>query len=1506
VTRRRTATLALDGAPPISLGLRRFVLRSVGPPAARFHPLDLDLVTPDDTVARRALCVLTNTGGKSTLLKLLSSVVNPGTTSLIGKGGMADMVLATDTSHVVLEWQEADGSRFVTGWSAQWDGLQKPQTGTKGLRQCWYTFRVGRFGIDDLPFEHDGRRVRWDEYQRQLRALFGEYPTSAGLIADTQTDWRRTLAQRTHIDSELFMYQARMNAAESGAAALVTRLKTPEAVVGFFVEAFDDDTRTADMFHQVDAYIRQAAGRKTMEVHADLCAELVEALTHFGNENGNHLAALDMERLEIELQRELAGAVQSRATVEAARAAEAAEALEAENARLAATNRAIDGDEDRRKQYLYLEAEMRRDAALAAELEAESAALQTDLRRDAWAAVPAVQAHDRASAAHRQAQAAFDAAETELAPLRQQVELSASRLVAGLNAQAASAATAAQEAGRRVEEAREAQRLAAGRRDAAIRAGARLDAELRAADQRVRRAEQLLADARRSGDVAASETASDASTRWLGVRDTSWESRRLAAGERERARRAHHDAERSRGVAEITRREAETAVRGADETLAQAAASVAGLLANPEMAAVAGATSEEVPPHRAVPAAVAASAAVTVDGQAEAVERSAADTYADLRSVEEELERLADTDLLDAGEEVAKALGVLREARIGSLTGWGWLESMVAPEDRLAFIAARPDIANGVVVNDPARLDDARKALEKAGLLPRLAVAVTTSRAANSTADALPGVDAVPGRFVVEPHPGLYDKDKAEEEIRRLEERRDLLSSRLAEQTARGRELRDAASFARRHAETWPERRIAEVEAQRSAAELRRQEAAEREAEASADLRDAARVEEAATTCERSAAEQERGASAAWQRLVRAVEAESAAAAHLVARPGIVEQMERHESETRLAAQDVASADAQAQMAAAEQRESEGVGRTAREKAAQIGAAPAAKVPPEPVHVLDAQHSEVSERLANEAAGRDHYGTLERATEALTRAAEPLTAFGEEVLGLTRQLADSVLAGSPDAVRSQAVAAVEAWKMAVNRTSLCRRDVEQWSKTAEIHRPTDRVVHATLRPDEVPADADDAARRATELIAQLLERRALRDRQQAARDAAAQAKVAAAEAAGAFGRLLSPQDGPVAGAEPYPGHVDSAKADLDERRKAVEYAKDLVSEARVNRQEATNGVNKRASDKRWGDITDSLKELCVTASADTLADHGPRFLEGLRTREASLRADIAELDTHRSAVIDSLGQTCDQLQRSLRRVKSASTIPANVFGVGGQQAIMIDFKRLPPEAANAALSETVNEWAASGADVHDAKARQARLMQALSVTVERRPEAGRWSVKLLKPRIDGDVTYCSPDRVSREYSGGQELTLAVLLYCTLAAVRADDRGGSDRPPGLLLLDNPFGAASSERLIQMQQELAAAADVQLFCFTALSEPSILNGFNGPGTFRQTLRNDRDQRNGHQHVRAIGAGETVQRRVAVHLAGPDLEAGEESRVSGVAYQTKPPFPAEPPVTMLDGDG
>ncbi len=90
------------------------------------------------------------------------------------------------------------------------------------------------------------------------------------------------------------------------------------------------------------------------------------------------------------------------------------------------------------------------------------------------------------------------------------------------------------------------------------------------------------------------------------------------------------------------------------------------------------------------------------------------------------------------------------------------------------------------------------------------------------------------------------------------------------------------------------------------------------------------------------------------------------------------------------------------------------------------------------------------------------------------------------------------------------------------------------------------------------------------------------------------------------------------------------------------------------------------------------------------------------------------------------------------------------------------------------------------------------------------------------------------------------LTLAVLVYCALSGVRSAHRPGGARPPGTLILDNPFGTASAETLIAMQHRLAAHTGLQLVCATGLHDAGIAAAFTGPGSVIVKLRNDGDLR------------------------------------------------------------
>jgi hypothetical protein len=122
-------------------------------------------------------------------------------------------------------------------------------------------------------------------------------------------------------------------------------------------------------------------------------------------------------------------------------------------------------------------------------------------------------------------------------------------------------------------------------------------------------------------------------------------------------------------------------------------------------------------------------------------------------------------------------------------------------------------------------------------------------------------------------------------------------------------------------------------------------------------------------------------------------------------------------------------------------------------------------------------------------------------------------------------------------------------------------------------------------------------------------------------------------------------------------------------------------------------------------------------------------------------------------------------------------------------------------------------------------------------------------VDMLKP---DSVLRTERQRVSEirdVFSGGQQLTAAIILYCTLAALRANNRGKMrNRHSGVLFLDNPIGRASAGYLLELQRVVASALGVQLIYTTGLFDAGALSEF--PLIIR--LRNDADLRAGRKYL------------------------------------------------------
>jgi hypothetical protein len=146
------------------------------------------------------------------------------------------------------------------------------------------------------------------------------------------------------------------------------------------------------------------------------------------------------------------------------------------------------------------------------------------------------------------------------------------------------------------------------------------------------------------------------------------------------------------------------------------------------------------------------------------------------------------------------------------------------------------------------------------------------------------------------------------------------------------------------------------------------------------------------------------------------------------------------------------------------------------------------------------------------------------------------------------------------------------------------------------------------------------------------------------------------------------------------------------------------------------------------------------------------------------------------------------------------------------------------------------------------------------------------TVEMLKPDAVLRTERVRVANINDVFSGGQLLTAAIILYCTMAALRSNERGrAAMRHAGVLFLDNPIGRASAAYLLELQIAVANALGVQLIYTTGLFDTTALSAF--PLIIR--LRNDADLRAG---LKYLSVDEEIRRplqeQVSYHGDGATL--------------------------------
>ncbi|WP_432020001.1 hypothetical protein [Streptomyces sp. 1222.5] len=1465
---------------------------------------------PPRRPAPAGVLFLENGGGKSVLLKLIFSVMLPGHRNTLGgasSGVLRKFLLADDCGHVALEWQHVQtGECVVVGKASEWRGRQVSNDPRK-FAEAWYSFRPGPgLSLDNLPVAEStavrppvegasgarGRRRTMKGFRDALTEAGKAYPHLEVHWEETHDRWIEHLGD-LGLDPELFRYQREMNADEGEAAGLFA-VKKDSDFTDLLLRAVTD-TRDTDGLADLVSGFGNKLGRRAELIaerdftagSVDLLGRIVEAADARGRAREIHAGA---ERRTRTLARRLS----ARAVRERVRAADLAQ-------RVTAAAYTVTHSEGARERSALIAAELAyRHASLAlAAAEKSAAAQKRELAEartlhSAWQAAEVVLRHRAAADRAARVSAAIQEAERDAAPALAARAKAAVDLVRALQAAAESAEALANEEEERSAALQEVSDSAYRDSTSAATEAQRARSEAGHLRQRLTEVEQETAEAVRAGWLDDSSPDADPARAALAASDA--EKTAVAAWDaaREAARRT---TEHAREAASAESRAELTAARAADagtaaERAHEAERRLAESLATEERLAellslpgVPGAVRVGVPAPRTgaddgAPHTPAADPAAPAESPltAEELDRFADELRALLDDAVSAAERhlfelrtaaaddsrilgaLGDGGLLPPGPDVLATVEFLGEHGIPALPGWRYLAQAVDPADHARVLAARPELVDGVIITDPDTHARAREALGDAALLPRSAVAVGTAAALLAPT---PADDAGPGDvFLVPPNPAMHDEHAADEERQALRARageRDEEIRTLATRLGKDREL--AARLA-----SWrtgcPAGRLTELT---RAAEEARAFAEEAEAELAEARTARAEADEAAAEAAQIRDERQETA----QKARRAADALAGLAFRLRERAG-------WQAKLRELADEAAESEARAQTcldrarAADEdrrgaQRAADDARRTARALRAErseIAGAPddvpddGADAPEASLPALREAYRAASQVYEKVGVGADLRAEQARAESDESAARAELDRLSNKVRTRAEQLLQSPDGSDGPSRQAAAARAEELVQLLETRMSTASEQLGRLRGEAERHAPEDAETHTELPEELLPRDAEHAQALLRTATAELAARAEALAGAREAHAELLEAHRAAEDAAGGFDEIAAmlrdllrehtpdeEQEEP----EPYPGSLEEARHSAAEARRSLRGCAADLSAAETGVREASDVLVRHANSTRYEQVRTPARQQIRELPAAALPEHAQKWADAFAPRLRVLTDELAQLERNRDSIVDRLRGLVESALATLRSAQRLSRLPEGLGEWSGQEFLRIRFEEPDQATLTERLGEVIDDATRAAVKKNSDLRRDGMSLLLRGVGAALQPKGV--AVEILKPDAVLRAERVPVGQMGDVFSGGQLLTAAIALYCTMAALRSNDRGrDKQRHAGTLFLDNPIGRANATYLLELQRAVSDALGVQLLYTTGLFDTTALAEF--PLVIR--LRNDADLRAGLKYI------------------------------------------------------
>ncbi|GGT20229.1 hypothetical protein [Streptomyces chromofuscus] len=822
---------------------------------------------------------------------------------------------------------------------------------------------------------------------------------------------------------------------------------------------------------------------------------------------------------------------------------------------------------------------------------------------------------------------------------------------------------------------------------------------------------------------------------------------------------------------------------------------------------------------------------------------------------------LGDGGLLPPGPDVLATVEFLGEHGIPALPGWRYLAQAVDPADHARVLAARPELVDGVIITDPASHARARAALGDAALLPRSAVAVGTAAALLAPTPA-PDAESDGDVFLVPPNPAMHDEHAADEERQALRARateRDEEIRTLAARLGKDREL--AARLA-----SWrtgcPAGRLVELA---HAAREARAFAEEAEAELAEARTVRAEAEEAAAEAAQVREERQEAA----QKARRSADALAGLAFRLRERAGWQVKLreladEATESEAR-AQSCLERARAADEDRRAAQRAADDARRTARAlraERAEIAGAPDdvpeddAGAPKASLPALREAYRAASQLYEKVGVGADLRAEQARAESDESAARAELDRLSNKVRTRAEQLLQSPDGADGPSRQAAAARAEELVQLLETRMSSASEQLGRLRGEAERHAPEEGEAHTELPEELQPRDAEHAQSLLRTATAELASRNEALTQAREAHAELLDAHRAAEDAASGFDEIAAllrdllrehageeEQQAP----EPYPGSLEDARQSAAEARRSLRGCAGDLSAAEAAVREASDILVRHANSTRYEQVRTPARQQIRELPASALPEHAQKWADAFAPRLRVLTDELEQLERNRDSIVDRLRGLVESALATLRSAQRLSRLPEGLGEWSGQEFLRIRFEEPDQATLTERLGDVIDEATRAAVKKNSDLRRDGMSLLLRSVAAALQPKGV--AVEILKPDAVLRAERVPVGQMGDVFSGGQLLTAAIALYCTMAALRSNDRGRArHRHAGTLFLDNPIGRANATYLLELQRAVSDALGVQLLYTTGLFDTTALAEF--PLVIR--LRNDADLRAGLKYI------------------------------------------------------